>query len=174
MTVRFTGLNHLCVVTRDLDRAVSTWSDRYGVGPWRLWTKDSSNMSATVAGVPTEFAMRVALCDLSSSVRIELIEPLDERSPYAESLDRHGGLDHVHHIRLDVADYPEALGALSALGLDPVLDASFAGAPGVMSRVRATYLATEPDLGFLLEIADVPAGFSMPPAEQTYPKGAQR
>jgi methylmalonyl-CoA/ethylmalonyl-CoA epimerase len=164
VNVPFTGLNHLCIATRDLDRAVATWSDRYGVGPWRIWTKDASNMRSS-----PQFAMRVALADLSPAVRIELIEPLDDRSPYAESLERHGNADHIHHVRLDVDEYDEARQSLLALGLSPVLDADFAGAEGVSSRVRATYLSTEPELGFLLEIADVPSDFTMPPAEETYP-----
>jgi methylmalonyl-CoA/ethylmalonyl-CoA epimerase len=166
--VRFTGLNHICIATRDLDRAVATWFDRYGIGPWRIWTKDASNMRAA-----PEFAMRVALADLSPTTRIELIEPLDDRSPYAQSLDRHGDADHVHHIRLDVDDYGAALGSLAELGLERVLEADFAGAEGIDSRVRSTYLSTERDLGFLLEIADVPDGFAMPPPERTYPKGAR-
>ncbi len=167
--MRFTGINHVCVATRDIDRAIRIWSDRYGVGPWALWTKDSSNMSAAVRGTPTEFAMRVALCSLASGTRIELIEPLDERSPYAESLARHGGADHIHHVRLDVDDYAETRETLTGLGLEPVLDATFAGAPGVSSVVTATYLATEDDLGFLLEIGDIPAGFAMPEPERVHP-----
>ncbi len=167
--MRVTGVNHICIATRDLDRAVRTWSDRYGVGPWRLWTKDATNMSAEVHGRPTDFAMRVALCGLASGNRIEIIEPLDGRSPYAESLVRHDGADHIHHVRLDVDDYADARQALTGLGLDAVLDATFAGAPGVSSVVTATYLSTERDLGFLLEIGDVPAGFSMPQPELVYP-----
>jgi hypothetical protein len=82
----FTGINHICVVTHDIDRAVRMWSDRYGVGPWSLWTKDASNMTAVVDGEPTDFAMRVALCQLSPGFRLEIIQPLDDRSPYAKSL----------------------------------------------------------------------------------------
>jgi catechol 2,3-dioxygenase-like lactoylglutathione lyase family enzyme len=155
----FTGLNHVCVVTGDLDRAVHTWSDRYGVGPWKLWTKDPSNMSAA-------FAMRVALCNVSPTARIELIQPLDDESPYAESLARHGGADHVHHVRFDVADYAQVRERLVGLGLDIVLDAAFAG---IDSTVTATYFSTEDDLGFLLEIADVPENFAMPEPELIRP-----
>jgi catechol 2,3-dioxygenase-like lactoylglutathione lyase family enzyme len=158
----FTGLNHVCIVTGDLDRAVRTWSDRYGVGPWRLWTKDPSNMSA-------EFAMRVALCNVSPTARIELIQPLDAASPHAASLARHGGADHVHHLRFDVGDYGEARERLIGLGLDVVLDAAF---DGIDSRLTATYFSTEQDLGFTLEIADVPAGFAMPEPELVYPGGS--
>jgi hypothetical protein len=50
------------------------------------------------------------------------------------------------------------------------MDATFTGAPGVSSVVTATYLATEPDLGFLVEIGDVPPGFSMPEPERVYPE----
>jgi catechol 2,3-dioxygenase-like lactoylglutathione lyase family enzyme len=158
--VRFTGINHVCVATRDLDRAVRVWSDGYGVGPWSIWTKDASNMTTS-----PQFAMRVALASLSAATRIELIQPLDERSPYAASLERHAGADHVHHIRLDVEDYGDARRDLEALGLEVVLDAAFSGAEGIESHVRATYFSTERDLGFVLEIADVPDGFVLPPAE---------
>ena len=56
----FTGANHLCVVTADLDAAVRAWSDGYGIGPWTIYTKDASNMSAEVDGEPEPFAMRAA------------------------------------------------------------------------------------------------------------------
>lgn len=167
--VSFTGANHVCVVTGDLERAVHAWADRYGVGAWHVWTKDRSNMAARVDGKPTEFAMRVALCSLASGFRIELIEPLDQRSPYAESLAGCGGRDHVHHLRLDVADYAAARESLTALAPRIPLDATFAGAPGIIGEVRATYFDTREDLGFTLEIADVPTGFAMPDPELVYP-----
>jgi methylmalonyl-CoA/ethylmalonyl-CoA epimerase len=165
----FTGVNHVCVVTGDLDRAVRAWADRYGVGPWSVWTKDSSNMEATVEGRPVDFAMRVALCSLSATFRLELIQPLDDRSPYAASLERHGGADHLHHLRLDVEDYTSARDRLAALGDEILLDATFDGAPGVDDTVRATYFTTEGELGFTLEIADVPIGFAMPEPECIHP-----
>ncbi len=161
----FTGANHVCIVTRDLDRAVRAWAERYGVGPWNIWTKDTSNMSAVVDGRSESFAFRVALCTLASGFRLELIQPLDDRGPYASSLARHDGRDHVHHLRLDVADYDDARGRLDGLGLDVPLDASFDGAPDVESKVSATYFDTMAELGFTLEIGRVPPGFAMPEPE---------
>jgi methylmalonyl-CoA/ethylmalonyl-CoA epimerase len=166
----FTGANHLCVATSDIDRAVRTWADRYGVGPWSLWTKDASNMVAAVDGEPTEFAMRVALCQLSPTFRIEIIQPLDDRSPYARSLAAHGGADHIHHVRFDVADYERAKAGLSSLGLRTQLDARFAGAPGTGGEFAGTYFATEGDLGFVVEIGLAPAGFAMPEPDSVYPE----
>jgi methylmalonyl-CoA/ethylmalonyl-CoA epimerase len=167
----FTGANHICVATNDIDRAVRVWSDRYGMGPWNLWTKDASNMSALVEGEPTEFAMRVALCQVSPTFRIEIIQPLDDRSPYAKSLAENGGADHIHHVRFDVADYAGARERLQGLGLSTVLDAEFAGAPGAEGAFVGTYFATEDELGFVVEIGEAPAGFAMPEPEVVYPPG---
>lgn len=165
----FSGVNHLCVVTRDLDRAVRIWSDRYGVGPWSLYTKDESNMSAVVDGAAAAFAMRVALCSLSPAFRLELIQPLDDRSPYAASLAEHGGADHVHHVRLEVDDYGRAGAQLERLGLRRMLEAEFAGAPGVASRFVGAYYDTRDELGFVVEIGHMPPGFAMPAPERVYP-----
>jgi catechol 2,3-dioxygenase-like lactoylglutathione lyase family enzyme len=169
----FTGINHVCVATNDLDRAVRTWADRYGVGPWSIWTKDASNMTAAVDGAPTGFAMRVALASLSSTARIEIIQPLDERSPYAHSLERHGGADHVHHVRFDVDDYDRAVARLrDDLGLHETLEARFAGAPGADGSFEGRYFATEDDLGLIVEIGQAPDGFAMPEPERVYPPGS--
>ena len=169
MNVIFTGCNHLCVATNDIERAVRTWADRYDVGPWRLWTKDASNMVAAVDGEPTDFAMRVALCQVSPTFRIELIQPLDDRSPYARSLAARGGADHIHLVRFEVAEYERAKERLSSLGLPLQLDARFAGAPGSSGEFVGTYFGTEDDLGFVAEIGQAPAGFAMPDPESVYP-----
>jgi len=163
----FTGIDHVCIATRDLDRAVRTWADRYGVGPWRIYTKDASNMTAAVHGEPTDFAMRVALAALPSGARIEIIQPLDDRSPYAESLSARGDADHVHHVRFGVADHADAATRLRSLGLAEILDAQFAGVGGSFA---GTYFATEAELGLVVEVGGAPAGFSMPPPERVYPE----
>jgi hypothetical protein len=168
----FTGINHICVVTGDLDRAVRTWADRYGIGPWRLYRYDSSNMEARVEGKRVEFDMRVALCQLANA-RIELIQPLDvdNRSPYARSLTEHGRADHIHHVRFDVASYDESAAHLQSLGADRIFDAAFRpGAGGAGERLSATYFDTSDDLGFTVEIVRMPEEFAMPEPELVYPE----
>lgn len=164
-----TGINHVCVVTRDLDRLVGTYWDKYGIGPWKIYRYDASNMKATVAGRPTDFEMRAALAQLGPSSRIELIQPLDELSPYAESLRARDDADHVHHVRLDFADYEEALAAATDAGAGVKMNAEFAGGGEDEVRFKGTYVETETDLGFLLELGEAPAGFTMPRSEATYP-----
>jgi methylmalonyl-CoA/ethylmalonyl-CoA epimerase len=165
----FTGLNHVCVATTDLDRAVRTWADRYGLGPWTLYAYDSSNMSAIVDGQSTDFEMRVALCNVSPTQRIELLQPLDDRSPYERSLGDRGGADHVHHLRLDIADYGEAQARLRSLGLRRIMDAEFAGGPGSGSKFVGTYYGTEEELGVIVEIGSAQPGFAMPQPMGVYP-----
>jgi methylmalonyl-CoA/ethylmalonyl-CoA epimerase len=164
----FTGINHICIATEDLDRAVRVWSDKYAVGPWRLYTYDTSNMQVSLGGEPTEFGMRVGLCQFGPTTRVEIIQPLDDRSPYAESLVEHGGADHLHHIRVDVADYDGALAHLQGLGVPEVLSGRYQSAdPAVHSR--ATYVDTTPDLGFTMEVAHLPTGLQMPEPDYIYP-----
>jgi methylmalonyl-CoA/ethylmalonyl-CoA epimerase len=165
----FSGINHLCVVTRDVDRLVRVWADKYGVGPWRVYTYATSNIEASVDGAPVEFGIRVGLCHLDPTTRIEIIQPLDDRSPYAQSLAERGDADHLHHVRLDVADYDVALGRLEGMGLDTIMSGRFEGGePGTSSR--ATYLGTQEDVGFIVEVADlVPGSFVMPEPDYVHP-----
>lgn len=158
----FTDANHICIVTADIDRAVRVWSDKYGVGPWQVFSYDSSTMTALVNGEPTAFAMRAALCQLGPHFRVEIIQPVGGGSPYAESLGRHQGADHVHHVRLDVADYGSAIEWLRGSGLATRMDMTFQNASPDGPGLTATYLGTEDDLGFILEIAHRPPGFTMP------------
>jgi hypothetical protein len=164
----FTGINHICIVTADIDRTVRVWADRYNVGPWSVHTFDAARVSASVDGEPAEFGIRVGYCQFGPGTRIELIQPLDDRSPYARSLIERDGADHLHHLRLDVADYPSGLEHLTGLGLGESLSATFTG-PDPSIQATAKYLSTEADLGFTTEIADIPAGFGPPPADYLYP-----
>jgi methylmalonyl-CoA/ethylmalonyl-CoA epimerase len=168
----FSGPNHVCIVTGDLDAAVRRWSDRYGVGPWRVFTYGRSNMEATMDGEPADFEMRVGLAELGPAFRVELIQPLDDRSLYAASLSKSGGTDHIHHLRLDVSDFAGSRNKLEALGLDVRLDATFTGKHPDGDRVRGMYFDATGDLGFLLEIGDAPPSFSMPEPDYVYPPEA--
>jgi len=165
----FRGANHICIVTADLDRAVRRWWDRYRVGPWSVFSYDSSNMQAKVNGRPVDFKMRAALAQLGPAFRLELIQPLDELNPYADTLSRAGGADHVHHVRLDVPDFARTRDELVDLGLPVRLEASFTGG-SPEHRFQAMYFDARDDLGLLLEIGQASAGFSMPEPDYIYPR----
>jgi hypothetical protein len=163
----FTCGNHICIATRDIDRAVRVWWDKYGVGPWPVFSYD-----ATVDGRPTDFRMRAALAQIRAQFNVEIIQPLDDRGPYAKSLTEHGDADHIHHVLLDVADFADGLGRLRELGLESIQHGQFNGASADGPLLTTPYLATEADLGSTLEIARVQPGFSMAEPDYVYPSDA--
>ena len=169
----FTGGNHICIATLDLDKAVRTWWDRYGVGPWRVYSYDPSTVSAEVNGRSVEFSMRAALAPMGPDFRVEIIQPLQGDNPYTPSLERHHGADHIHHVRFDVSNYDDAVGELDALGLRSVMDARFAGGTEQSPHLVGRYLDTTEDLGFVLELAHAPSGFIMATPEYEYPSSQE-
>ena len=158
----FTGITQVGVVTADIERAMRTWFDKYGVGPWRVyeWAEhDACEMERRER--PERYAMRTALSELGA-IGVELLQPLDDCSIYAESLQRHGGRDHLHHLLLDTDDHADAKRRLRQRGI--ISDQS-----GVIAGIRFDYLDTVPDLGFWIEIVDFSHVSQLPPPTATYP-----
>ena len=79
-------------------------------------------------------------------------------------------IDHIRHVRFDVASYDESAAQLAAAGAPATFEADFAQGPGGNgSPLSATYFATGEDLGFTVEIVKVPERFAMPEPELVYP-----
>jgi hypothetical protein len=153
----------ICFVVADLEAALSTWWQRYGVGPWQIWELGPHNMnSMEIRGSPGDFAMKLALAKWGP-LEIELIEPLDDASIYGQSLRAHEGRAHVHHLHCTAADYDASLAALQGIGVGALMSGGFQGA-------RFSYLATEEELGTVLEIGHHPDGSAMPAPHAVYPE----
>jgi methylmalonyl-CoA/ethylmalonyl-CoA epimerase len=157
----------LGIVTGDLDRAMRVWTEKYGVGPWQVSVYDRSNMSDwTVDDGPPEFEMRSAIAKLGGFM-IELIQPTKGESTWSASLSRHGGADHIHHILCTYADddFETTLDDFSRKGVQAV-QTGHQGASGI----RWAYLDSQPELGCLLELVQVPGGLpSREPVPATDP-----
>ena len=157
----FGNVIQLCVLTRDLDAAVRCWADRYGVGPWTIYDfTPETTTKLEVHGKPVAYGMRVALAPWGP-IRLEIIEPLDDRSIYEESLRRHGNRDHFHHLQVD-GDWDETIGNLAALDV-PVSQSGAAGG------VEWAYFDTDNELGFAIEITRRAEGFRFPEPSGVYP-----
>jgi catechol 2,3-dioxygenase-like lactoylglutathione lyase family enzyme len=173
----FLGINHICVVTRDVDRAVRIWADKYGVGPWTVREYPQASIDVKLGETPTRFGMRVGLASINATTRIEIIQPTDELSPYAASLTERGNVDHFHHVRFDVADHETSLDRLRAAGLASVMSGVIQSA-NPEAPCYVDYVDTEADLGLLIEFATLPEGYRLPDPEYVYPeeagRGAQR
>jgi hypothetical protein len=99
---------------------------------------------------PVEYAMRVGLAQVGA-VEWELIEPLDDRSIYAEFLAANGGAAGLHHVAVKVADYDGAVAALRARGHSIRQGGQYKGN-------TFAYMSTDRDLGAIVELVDAPPG----------------
>jgi methylmalonyl-CoA/ethylmalonyl-CoA epimerase len=108
---RLPELFHIGWVVRDCAAAQRELSARLGAGPFVSMGEERLFDKALVHGKPLPFSLRVAFGALGG-VLIELLEPLDDKSPHAEFLDSHG--EGMHHLAYLVPDFDEQLAAVRA------------------------------------------------------------
>ena len=155
----FTDTLQVAIVVRDLDAALRTYVHEYGIGPWEIYEFNPENTKDMVKDDrPAAYSMRLALA-MVGSTQWELIEPLDDRSIYADFLAKTGG--GLHHVGVGVRDYGSALDTLRAKGHSVLMG-------GLYNGVKFAYLSTDRDLGVITEIFDWPPGHTQEP-DAVYP-----
>lgn len=143
------GLNvdQIGILVPHLEGAVPTYAKGFGVATWQAWTYDHQSMRASAfRGDPGSFAMKLALG--GADPQIELIEPVNGPSIYAEHLERHGyGL---HHVGCRVDDLEAGIEQSGY----PVLQSGVGyGRDGTGGFA---YLDTEKELKVIVELIEVP------------------
>src|SRR3990172_10700136 len=110
----FTGVLQVCVAVRDLDEAMRTYWDEYGIGPWEVYELNPETVQDMIRDdEASEHAMRLAVT-MIGNVQWELVEPLDDRSIYADFLREHGA--GLHHVSMGVANYGDTVDRMRAKG----------------------------------------------------------
>ena len=141
-------LFHIGWVVRDCAAAQEELTARLGAGPFLSMGDESRFSQALVRGTPAEFALKIAFGAVGG-VLLELLQPLDDRSPHAAFLAAHG--EGMHHLAFLVADFDEQLAA--ARGPDPaaslLIDGTGAGNP-----VRWAYLDAGASRGTVIELLE--------------------
>ena len=145
---RLPGLFHIGWVVRDCAAAQRELSTRLGAGPFVSAGKEARFDQALVHGKPTPFSLRIAFGVLGG-VLLELLEPLDHRSPHAEFLDTHG--EGMHHLAYLVPDFDEQLAAIR--GARPEADLLIDGT-GPGNPVRWVYLDASAAHGTVIELLE--------------------
>jgi len=151
----FTQTLQIALVVRDLEESLRTYVEEYGIGPWEIYEFNPANVSELH---PAGCAWRLAVT-MVGSVQWELIQPLDDRSIYAEFLATKG--EGVHHVAVGGKAYREELDAMRAKGRTVLQGGHYNG-------VTFAYLSTNEDLGVITEIFDWPDGLSQQP-DAVYP-----
>ena len=154
----FTETLQVAIIVRDLDKAVRTYWDDYGIGPWSIYEFNPDTVEGMHQdGEPIDASWRLALTMVGSCMW-ELIEPLDDRSDYARFLAEKG--EGVHHVAVGLPSFDGFVERTKAKGEKLVLGGTYNG-------VTFAYFPTKDDLGVVTE------GFSAIPEGQepdaTYP-----
>ena len=149
-------IRQVCLVVRDLDRAMATWM-ALGIGPWQVHDLGPNWISDMVfRGNPQFTACRFALAN-SGELSFELIEPGDEPNVYTEHLEAHG--EGLHHLGYFVADIQAAIAEMEALGYEVVQSGR---ALGVAGDGAYAYFDTVENLGCMLEAIQPPRELPKP------------
>ena len=159
----FTGVSEIILVVRDLEASIKRQWEEFGIGPWQIWTFDAqSTRGLTMHGEPSDAAFRVAYTQIGDTYW-ELVQPLDDKSTYYETLQERG--EGVHNIVFQVADFEDAAGRLEALGYESYNAAQWGAVEFINFDTRRT-------LSVIAEIYRVAPGEAFPPPEATYPPEA--
>ena len=156
------GVAQVGIIVPDLERAVAHYWRMFGIGPWHFYTYGKPLVQRmSYHGEESVYRMRIALSYLGP-LRIELIQPLEGDTVYADFVREHGY--GVHHFGLLVDDMTEALEKAEEAGLEMIQDGAGFGLEG---DGHYAYLDTEDLIGVTLELIERPEG-RVPP-EKVYP-----
>jgi hypothetical protein len=156
----------VAIVVEDLEQTVENYYRLFGIGPWYFYTYGKPLVKRmSYHGQESEYRMRIALSYLGP-LRIELIQPLEGDTVYADFVREHGY--GVHHFGLLVENMEEAIAGSEQAGLAMTQDGSGFGLDG---DGHYAYLDTEGAIGVTLELIERPKGRMEP--EKTYPPPAE-
>jgi hypothetical protein len=88
---------HVCVVVRDVEKTAKVFSDKFGIGPWRIRIATTPSSRASVRDIPVEYTLKFGYAKLGP-VTLELVETIEGTTIYQEFLEKHG--EGIHHIGL--------------------------------------------------------------------------
>lgn len=159
-------IDQVCVVTRDLHRAMERYHTLLGMGPFQVYTFSAPRVKdMTYRGKPTDFAMKVAFTQYPTAngrLAFELIEPIKGPTIYHEFLERnHEG---IQHFGVYVSNLEQAIEEARQYGFEVIQSGRGYGKGG---DGGFAYIGTEGELGAIFELIEAPAERYAP--EEVYP-----
>lgn len=157
-----TNIVQICILVPDLDQAMRNFHERFGIGPWSVYTYEKPFVpNMTRHGKPTDYSSRIGLANVGN-MRIELIQPTSGDTVYSEHIKKHGY--GVQHLGILTENMAESLKEAERCGLAMTMDGSGFGLDG---DGHYAYLDTEDLIGVTLELIERPK--RRQPPEATYP-----
>lgn len=143
-------INQIGIVTDDIKAMVRRYEEVYGIHGWTIidgeagFDPKAKAQNLCTRGVPGDFEISLAKA-MIGEIEIELIQPLDNKSDYAQYLRRHGC--GVHHISIDT-DAGQFRHLMEQRNVPELLRGTIPGAETFL------YYETGPEIGMTIEIHD--------------------
>ena len=135
------------IVVSDVNKAIKGYRDLLHIKEWNINYVDTTigkGGNFYKNGKPIQTKAKIAWVNFGN-VELELIEPQDEHSLYADFLREHG--PGIHHVMLGTSDYSACLDHLDNQNI-----AAIGG--GELQDTRFQMFDTQELLGFICEIAE--------------------
>ena len=120
-TVNLPPVEQVCIVVKDMDRAIDYYSSVFGWGPFQVREVEVERF--TYKGKTDSGRLKIALAP-SGPIEIELVQALEGETPIAEFLREKG--EGVQHLGFRVDDLDAMLAELAKEGIEPVFRISSA------------------------------------------------
>ncbi len=112
--VKCKSINQVAIVVKDLESAVRNYWNIFGIGPWTIFNWEAPLVyDRTYHGKPATAREKIALAQ-AGNVQLELLQPVEGPSIYADWIAEHG--EGLHHINFLVDDVDEVSRVLAAEG----------------------------------------------------------
>lgn len=145
------GIIQMAFVVPDLDEAMETYSQRFGVGPWTV-LRDFAAEGARYRDEPARSLAHLAM-GFGGHMQYELIQPADDLpSMHRETIQKRGY--GFHHFGVAAEDFDGATAAYIALGYDPIFTAE------VRPGFRVAYFDTQDILPGMVELMEAGRGMN--------------
>lgn len=103
--LKFSNLEQLGMVVRNIDETIQKMWETFGIGPWEVCIYEPHELhDVEYHGKPSHSGLKFALAQVGA-MQIELIEPIGTDNAYQEFINQHG--DGVQHLGFYRAKTPE-------------------------------------------------------------------
>lgn len=110
-------LHHIGTVVKDIEKTAEYYSATFGVGPFAI--RESFMENVLLRGRPVSPTIKVGSAKFGGT-ELELIQPVEGESVYAEFLSSNG--EGLHHIGFEVTDIENKLAILAEEGIIPIFN----------------------------------------------------
>ncbi|MBS1704401.1 MAG: VOC family protein [Armatimonadetes bacterium] len=138
-------LAQVAIVVRDIETSSQRWATLFGIDPPAyIVTDPGDQVNATYRGVPTKGRAKLAFIDMGG-VQLELVEPIENDTAWAEGLDEKG--ERVHHLAFWVEDMKVSKEQLQSQGIEMIQR-------GDMGEGQYAYFDGTEQLGTFIELLE--------------------